>query len=132
MDVIETKPPGERKIPHYHGDITRSLLVVAATLMLVGIPFFKDRVPFPLSLTIIVVVVLIFLAGLTNPKQVWLTFLEVVASASGFFVFEYYALFKFTNFTDIFFWANQTLALLFFFAFYFSTKTLRGFYLRQK
>lgn len=130
MDLLETKAPGERKIPHYHGDRTRTFLVIAATLMLIGLPFFKNQIPYPLSLSIITIVILIFLAGLTNPKLVWITFVEVTISALGFFVFEYFAIFKFTNFSDLFFWTNQILALLFFFAFYFATKTLRGFYLR--
>lgn len=120
----------ERKPRHYHGDIVRVCFFASAALMLLGLPYFQDLIPLPISLSMGAIVMLIFLAGLTNPEQVWLIFLDTMASLLGVVIFEYFAV---TNFSvqSVFFWINQFLALLFLIAFYFSTKTLRGFYLRK-
>jgi uncharacterized membrane protein YhhN len=116
---------------HYHGDRIRVLFLVSGIVMLVGLPVFQQKIPFPVSLSVIAVVLLAFLAGLTNPKQVWFSFLDTAASLIGFLVFEYYAITNSSNLLDNFFLINQLLALFFFVAFYFSVKTLRGFYLKR-
>lgn len=119
------------KATHYYGDKIRVLFFLSGILMLVSLPVFQEKLPVETSLSLVAIVLLTFLAGITNPKQVWLSFLNTAASLIGLVVFEYYAVKNFANF-DNFFIINQLLAIIFFLAFYFSAKTLRGFYLRYK
>ncbi len=121
-----------RDILHYYGDQVRVLLFIAGFIMLISLPFFKDLIPQPINFSIVAIVIVSFLAGLTNPKQVWTIYLDLVASLIGFLVFEYYAITNSGNLLNGFFVINQTLALLLLAAFYFSTKSLRGFYLRGR
>ena len=130
MKFLDSAGFSDKSPRHYHGDIVRVCFFIAALLMLSGLPFFQDRIPLPVSLSMGAIVMLIFLAGLTNPLLVWLLFTDTVASLFGLVIFEYFAV---TNFdlSSVFFYINQTLAILFLIAFYFSTKSLRGFYLRK-
>ncbi len=116
---------------HYHGDKVRVLFLAIALFMILGLPFFQEQIPLPLTLSLTSVIFLIFLAGLTNPRQVWVAFLNVVVSLGGLLIFEYFALINVDAISGAFFWVNQILAMMFLIAFYYSTKTLRGFYLRQ-
>lgn len=123
----------DKKPKHYHGDIVRVLFLVIAFLMFVGLPFFQDEIPLPLSLSLGAVVFLVFLGGLTNPRQAWVVFLDTVVSLLGLSIFAYFSVTRFSSLElTAFFLINQTLGLLFLVAFYFSTKTLRGMYLREK
>lgn len=99
--------------------------------MLIGLPIFQNRIPVPLGFSLVGLVLLAFLAGLTNPREFWTSLLDMVASLIGIGAFEYHAVKNF-SLSDYFFWVNQFLAIIFFLAFYFSVKTLRGFYLREK
>ena len=94
--------------------------------MVVMYPFFKDRLVVPGGLFIFAVIVVGLAAGLTNPRQQWVMILDVFVSVLAFAVFEYYALAIVFAFDDLLFWVNQVLAAVFFAAFYFSIKTVRG------
>ncbi len=120
----------EGKPRHYHGDNVRTLFLIAATIMFFCQPFLLDQIPFSWPVSLAAIILLIFLAGLTNPRQPWVIFLDTVVALLGLVIFEYYVISRFSSWDDIFFWVNQTLALIFLLAFYFSTKTLRGLYLR--
>ncbi len=120
-----------REIPHYHGDVVRAVLLTAALIMLVSLPFFKDLIPIPIVISVLAMLAIVFLAGLTNPKTVWAIVFDSLASMGGFLVFEYTALIYFGK--NIYFMlVNQTLAVIFFIAVYYSIKTLRGYFLRKK
>lgn len=127
---MELPPPGNRKILHYYGDQVRIILFLTGLVMLGGLPYFKDLIPTPANYSIFAIVVIAFLAGFTNPKQVWTIYLDLVVSLVGFLVFEYFAITNSSDLSSGFFLINQLLALLLLVAFYFSTKSLRGFYLR--
>ena len=116
----------DAKPPHYYGDMVRGLFLVAGIIMLVASPFFKEEIPASLSVVPIIVVVL--LAGLTTLRYQWVLMLNVIVSFMGVAVFEYVALYA--NATGTFFWINQVLAVLFLFSAYYSTKTLRGTYMK--
>ncbi|MCL4419088.1 hypothetical protein M1146_03215 [Patescibacteria group bacterium] len=118
---------------HYYGDIIRALFLIGAVVMLIMLPFSASMLPFPASFSILIILVLGFLAGFTNPAQEWINFLNVIASGAGAIAFEYAA--ATVNFSSahplvfIFFVINQTLAVVFFLALYYSIKTLRGIWL---
>lgn len=131
MKFLDNVGFSNRPPSHYHGDIVRGIFLAIAVIMLFGLPFFQEQIPLPLTLSLAAVIFLIFIAGLTNPQQILLALVDVLVSLSGFLIFEYFALNGFESFANLFFLVNQTLAVLFLCAFYYSTKTLRGFYLRK-
>ncbi|MEK7177072.1 MAG: hypothetical protein AAB719_02170 [Patescibacteria group bacterium] len=113
---------------HYYGDHVRSLLVAAAVLMTVTTPFFIDLIHKPIFFAILAMLVLVILSGLINPKQRGLVAVTTITSAVSFLVFEYYAITSFKEFglKNLFFWVNETIALLCLLATYFGTKSVRG------
>lgn len=112
---------------HYYGDMVRALFLAGAVVMLVALPFFTNLLPVPATIAIFIILAVGTIAGLTNPKQKWVMILNVLISTMAFIVFEYYATVAFTSYSvSNFFLLNQTLALIFFVAFYYSMKSLRG------
>ena len=95
--------------------------------MLVTLPFLGNLVPVPFFVSLILILFLAILAGITNPAQRWINFVNTVAAAAGFIGFEYYAIDAYKLDKGLFYFAvNQILAIIFFIALYYSTKTLRG------
>ena len=124
---------GMSAFPHYYGDIVRLFFLFAGIVMLLSLPLLTDILPVPIYISIISILMLIFVAGLTNPAQKWVSVLDIIMSAVGFVVFEYYAAKIFSQNIDFYvFLVNQTLAAFFLFAFYFATKTLRGFLVKER
>lgn len=132
MEVIDERPLGTKHNPHYHGDKVRIFLFMASVVMILGLPFFKDQVLVTANYILLWAVVMIIFAGLTNPKQAWISFVNTVIALLGFIVFEYAAVTNFATTVDMFFLITQGLALVFLFALYYSVKTVRGFYLQNK
>lgn len=124
---------GLNKFPHYYGDIVRILFFIAGILMILSLPLLNGFVPVSLHISIFSILILIFIAGLTNPAQKWVSIVDTLISSVGFVVFEYFAVITFSGGEDfLFFLINQTLAVLFLFAFYFATKTVRGFIVKER
>ena len=123
-------------INHYYGDIVRMLFIASGLIMIVSYPFFSSFIQAPIAFSIIGFVLLAILGGLINPKQKWIIFLDTLVSVIAFIIFEYAAVYTYLNLSPvqsahvIFFWVNQLLSIIFFFAAYLSTKTLRGSMLR--
>jgi len=115
---------------HYYGDLVRKLFFVGGIVMVLGLPFMKDTFSLPIYIPLVAVLVLAFLAGLTNPRQVLVIWLNLVVATIAFFVFEIYAV-QFYKAQDAFwFVANQAEALIFVTALYYTTKTLRAMYIK--
>jgi hypothetical protein len=114
---------------HYYGDRVRRLFFIASAVMLVGLPFFKREFSVPLVISIASILVLGFLAGLTNPRQVWVIWANIITSAVALTFFELFAVQSFAD-NAYFFVVNQLLAIMFLAALYFDTKTLRAMLLK--
>jgi hypothetical protein len=117
---------------HYHGDATRILFMTAAILMLVGATLGAD-LPFSSFGTVLFAVVLVVTAGITNPAQKWIHYLNVALAVFGMLTYgpnaiDYYRAGK-TVF-DITFFVTEGSVLLFLLALYFTVKTARGLSLR--
>ena len=124
---------GLNKFPHYYGDVVRILFFIASILMIFGLPLLFGIIPISVHISIFSILILIFIAGLTNPAQKWVSIIDTIFSSVGFVVFEYYAVVTFSQGEEfLFFLINQTLAVLFLFAFYFATKTVRGFLVKER
>ncbi|HSX58034.1 MAG TPA: hypothetical protein VLE47_02045 [Candidatus Saccharimonadales bacterium] len=132
MENIDERPLGTKTNPHYHGDKVRVFFFLSAVLMIMGLPFFKSILSISASSVLLTAVIMIIFAGLTNPKQAWVSFVNTLISLFGFVIFEYAAITHFNYASYLFFIMTQGLALLFLFALYYSVKTIRGFYLLNK
>lgn len=126
-DVNTEMPRGDKlPAPHYYGDIVRSIFVFAGLVMLAALPFSVSFVPLPLPFTIAGIVVLALLAGFMSPWRVMITLANTIVSLTGTIVFEYQAVTTLnTGEPTYLFFASQILAIAFFVALYYSTKTLR-------
>lgn len=120
-----TTPP-----PHYYGDIVRKLFLIASFIMICTVPFFTELIGVPFIISIIAIIIIAFLAGWQSPNKNWITRINTIAAAVGFGLFQYKTISYYlasTPFTIswLFFTVNQLLAILFFIALYYSSKTMR-------
>lgn len=119
---------------HYYGDVVRKLFLIAGSIMLLGTPVFNRILPVSELVSIGAIAFLAFSAGFTSPTKKSSALFNVCVSLGAFFVFEYYAIttYMIQSHSDpyriVLFWVDLTLALIFLFAFYYSVKTLRGFF----
>ena len=121
------------EIPHYHGDNTRILFVMSAILIIVA----KSTGAYlPLSTTVAVIaaIVLVIVAGITNPRQGEIHWINALLAASGTIIFGVSAINHYragVGLLDPSFIYVEILALLSLISLYFTTRTIRGFYLRS-
>ena len=124
--VTGTSPPTARH-EHYHGDIVRVLFVVAAILMFLA-EFSGTELPFSSAFSISIIVLLAITAGITNPVQMWIQWINAGISICGLLLFGSFALSHFREGND-FFGNGVFVALLsitFLIALYFAMRTLRA------
>lgn len=121
-----------KKMPHYYGDIVRIIFVIAGLIMLIFLPVFKELIVVPVGLAILVIISIDLFAGLTNPLQKWISLINLLISLSSFVTFELIAVEYFPTSEKLYAIINQILAFLFFISLYYSTKTFRGFIVKEK
>ncbi|OGY35205.1 MAG: hypothetical protein A3D99_00850 [Candidatus Andersenbacteria bacterium RIFCSPHIGHO2_12_FULL_45_11] len=132
FDDIEENQLPKHKLPrpealnHYYGDTVRKLFVVSGIIMLASLPFFNTYLPVPAYISLFAVVVIALVSGFTNPMQRWATMLDILVSLIACVTFEYSSVVGYGIIPPALFWINQLLALLFFIALYYSTKSYRG------
>lgn len=100
--------------------------------MLILLPFLRFFIPFPVFVSIIAILAVGFVAGILVPTQRWSIILNVCVGGFAFMAFEYYAVSAYGEGNTLFFLANQFLAVDFFIAFYYATKTVRGSFVHHK
>jgi hypothetical protein len=122
--------PAHEGPKHYYGDVVRMLFVAAAVLILaahvVGGSFLT------VGASLVAVVILAVAAGLTNPVQAWVHWVNTGISAIGLFASGSVLLTHVGSAEKI---STPSivallLTLIFVFALYTSTKTLRGILMR--
>ncbi len=122
----------EQKNMHYYGDSVRLIFLVSGLVMLCSFPFFAPLIGIPVVVSILSIIALVILGGLLSPVSQFMFYVSSVVPIAGFILFEYYAYYTYITLPATiplhlyFFWVNQFLALMFFFATYLSVKTLRG------
>lgn len=127
-DDVNTEMPQGDKLPppHYYGDIVRAIFVFAGLVMLATLPFSTSFVLLPLPITIASIIALGLLAGFMSPWKLLIIVINTGVSLIGTILFEYQAVTFLNAGTPAFlFFASQVLAIGFFVALYYSTKTLR-------
>ena len=113
-------------MPHYYGDTVRSLMLAAAALMLVGVPFYGADLRPELPVFVTAMLILVCLAAFTSPRNRAVLIADAIVTGAGMVIFEMWALASYTSIPLSAFALRQTVALLFLFAFYFSGKTIRA------
>ena len=121
--------PGQK---HYYGDVSRKLFLAGGILMIVFAPVYPDLLPVNNLFVVTGAVLLSIFAGVTNPKQFWVNVLDVIIATLSFLIFEA-AIFQAYGTLEWFsleFLVRQSIPVVFFFALYFSSKTVRGMLVR--
>jgi hypothetical protein len=133
-DIWESLKNEKLLTRHYYGDAVRFLFMLAAIIMLITLPFLSSKLPVSIYVAILVILIISVLAGITNPLQKWISVLNAAIAVGASSVFEYYAVKSFVNnqVTTLYFVTNQVLAIVFLFALYYSIKTLRAMFLKEK
>lgn len=125
--------PPHRDIPHYHGDNTRILFVISAIVLIVA-QSTSANLPLSTAGAVISAVFLVVAAGITNPEQGWIHWANAFIAVCGTFLFGMAAVGHYRlgiSIFDISFLYTETLALLSLIALYLTTRTIRGFHLRN-
>lgn len=120
--------PPEREIPHYHGDGVRVLFVVGAVVLIVA-QSTGANLPLSTPGTVISAVLLVIAAGITNPAQYGIHWLNALIAAAGTIVFGSTAVGRYRAEISVFdpsFIYIEALALLSLIALYLTTRTIRG------
>ncbi len=118
--------PRKHPFSHYYGDDVRRLFLLASVGILLGVLFYQDLLPFVGQLFVMAGVLLLALfAGLVNPLEQKFIKVDLMLAAVGFLIFEYAAATGAQTSPIPESIIRQALALVFLFAFYFATKSLR-------
>lgn len=119
--------------PHYYGDIVRKLFIAAGVILIFTILVDKELLPFNIYFGIVGLLIIVGLAGFTNPKSKMSVIFDAVFSSLMFLTFEFFAVSKYVESYSYFepvFVFRQLVALIFLVAFYFSIKSIRGMIIR--
>lgn len=115
---------------HYYGDTVRMLFVVAAVLILIA--QVMGGAFLTVAAALVSVVILAVAAGLTNPVQTWVHWMNSAISAVGLFMSGgvFLTHFQTQSAATVPAIIALLLTLIFVFALYTSTRTLRGVLMR--
>jgi Zn-dependent protease with chaperone function len=122
---------------HYYGDVVRRLFLAGGVVILSTLPFVWSISPILTLLGALIVVGLVFQAGVTTPSKEWTAYANTIISGIALVVFEYSAIFNYIRYdrggayVALFYFA-QALAVIFFFAMYFASKTMRAMILNEQ
>lgn len=118
----------DHDIPHYHGDGVRILFVIGAMVLIVAQ---STGASLPLSSfgTVLSAVFLVIAAGITNPMQYEIHWINALLSIAGTVLFGTTAVESYRAGINVFnpsFLYVEALALISLLALYFTTRTIRG------
>ncbi len=114
-------------VPHYYGDNVRMLLLLSAIVSVVAIPLVGNLLPFGIMPQVGVALLLVLLAGLTNPHGRIVMLCNAIVSGVGLLMLESVVISLYPNVTAGLFIVSEAVCLMLLFAFYYSVKTLRAF-----
>jgi hypothetical protein len=116
---------------HYYGDIVRILFICAAVLIILS-HFVSEPFLTPFA-SLISAVVLVIAAGLTNPVQAWIQWLNTLISAGALLLFGSIGFTRYEETQSLV--GNASIAIIltviFIFALYLSVKNTRGLHMRN-
>ncbi len=117
----------EHSTSHYYGDVVRGLFITGAVLCFLT-QFFGTRLPFSPGALMLIIIVLVIAAGITNPVQHWIHWVNVVIASLGLLLFGGLALARLHSAADVFSQNGivAVIAVVFLAALYYGTSTVRG------
>lgn len=112
---------------HYHGDFVRGLFVTCAVLVFLT-QFIGSKLPFTSVTVMLIVLILVIAAGITNPAQHWIHWANLIIAIGGVLIFGGLAIARLSTVAQLFSGEGVValLAILFLASLYFATRTLRG------
>lgn len=126
--------PRKRDIPHYHGDEVRALFLVGAVVTIFAQSTGAD-LPLSTGAAVVGAAALVIAAGITNPNQVWIHWVNGALALFGTLLFGRTAVNHYReglSALDSSFIYVEALAFISLVALYFTTRTLRGILLRPR
>lgn len=112
-------------VRHYYGDIVRIIFVLSAAVVGLIAPL-GGSVGVGLLVAMPIVLILIVLAGFTNPHSTSIMVLDTLAAALGLIVAEIFAITSYVNKEMLTFLTFETLSVMMLIALYFSAKNVRA------
>lgn len=131
-DSVGGGVPPRREIPHYHGDEVRIVFFVGAIVLVVAQSTGAELPLSPLG-SIVSAVLLVIAAGITNPAEYGIHWLNAIIAIGGALLFGTSAIDHYRAGFSVFdssFVYIEALAILALVALYFTTRTIRG--IRQR
>ena len=125
--------PPRHDIPHYYGNESRALFVAGAVVLIIAQSTGAD-LPLSTGAAVMTAVLLVVAAGITNPAQGWIHWLNAFIAIYGVLLFGTTAISHYRSGISIFnpsFFYIEALTLIALIALYFTTRTIRGFHLRD-
>ncbi len=119
------------RVPHYHGDGVRVCFIATAILSVVVIPIWGEVLPFGLFAEVGSIILLVFLAGLTNPHSKLILGADVLVAGVGAFLLEIAAVSFYSQQSFVLFAAREMGVVFLLFALYHGVKTIRAMFLGQ-
>lgn len=120
--------PRRREVPHYHGDEVRMLFLVGALVLIVAQSTGAD-LPLSTAGAVTAAILLVIAAGVTNPAQSVIHWVNALLSIAGTLLFGTSAVNHYRAGVSIFnssFASIETLAVVSLISLYFTTRTIRG------
>lgn len=113
---------------HYYGGAVRRLFMAGALIMLITLPFFNNKLPVETVGSLCGIIILSLAASSIAPRKKLFIILDPLISIGALLIFGYYAVVTYNTygFFNPLFFINQVLAIIFLFASYYSSKTLRS------
>ncbi|MEK7511038.1 MAG: hypothetical protein AAB582_02295 [Patescibacteria group bacterium] len=118
-------------IRHYYGDYVRFCFLAAAVVSFVALPLWGDLLPFGLFAQITGGLILVLLAGLTNPHSKVIMVLNAIAAGVGALLVEATAITRHAIDPVQLLLVREIEVVLLVLAFYFAVKTARSMFLHK-
>lgn len=116
----------KKNIPHYYGDSVRNMFIASAVIYAIALPLFGSLLPFDIYSGIGIVLLLVFLAGITNPYSQVLMFINAGVAGIGVYLMQTSAISGFGIDSTALFVLRQIVVILLLIAFYDGVKTARN------
>jgi len=119
--------PVPRAPRHYYGDTVRALFLAGAVLVFMT-RFVGTELPFTTGAQMLLILVLVIAAGITNPVQKWIHYVNMLVSIAVTLTFAGLAFSRIET-AEMLFTAEGIvvlITLIFLAALYFATRTVRG------
>lgn len=128
-DIVERRGMTDRrKMLHYHGDEVRVLFLVSAVVLILA-ESTGASLPLSASAAVISAIILVIAAGITNPAQPGIHWLNEAVAILGTLLFGTAAVQHYSSGLNMFdqsFIYTEALTLLSLVSLYFTTRTIRG------